>query len=533
MKTKSLFLSLVFVFFSSILQSSEKIKVLIVDGYSNHDWRYTTQVIYTLLEESGFCKIDISTAPTKQSSDFESWNPDFSNYDVVVQNTNNYGSDNNWPVHVQKKFEKYMKSGGGMYVFHSANNSFSEWEEYNKMIGLGWRKPHQGAAIEIVDDKAVLIPVGKGEETSHGSRLDLVLNQLNAHPINSGFPKKWKTTDIELYTYARGAAENMTILSYAYDEKTKKNWPIDWVVNYGSGRIYNATFGHIWHELRLPPNIQCVGFQTTFLRAIQWLAGKEISVKIPGNFPGKDKISLRPFDLSFSPESGWISLFNGVDLEGWSVQAHQQDLEKNFWQVKNEVIECNSIGNSPKDYVWLVTNKEFDDFVLNLKFQVFQSSKGNSGVQIRSRYDKSETARRGGWLDGPQVDIHPPLAMRCGLIYDETDGENRWIYPSKPDHKIGEEDFPEAALKTELKYADNNENEWNTMEIVAEGMHIKTFVNGKRVSDYDATGHLDDLLHQQKGVGQKGHIALQLHSSHELHIRFKDIYIKPIQADRY
>jgi hypothetical protein len=87
-----------------------------------------------------------------------------------------------------------------MYVFHSANNSFPEWEEYNKMIGLGWRNADQGVAIEIVDNKMVRIPVGTGENTSHGERVDLVVNKLINHPINKGFPAKWKTPDIELYT---------------------------------------------------------------------------------------------------------------------------------------------------------------------------------------------------------------------------------------------------------------------------------------------------------------------------------------------
>lgn len=93
-----------------------------------------------------------------------------------------------------------MKNGGGMYVFHSANNSFPEWTEYNKMIGLGWRNADQGVAIEINDNKMVKIPSGEGENTSHGPRVDLVVDVLKSHPINKGFPAKWKTPDIELCT---------------------------------------------------------------------------------------------------------------------------------------------------------------------------------------------------------------------------------------------------------------------------------------------------------------------------------------------
>lgn len=280
----------------------DNIKVLIIDGYSNHDWRYTTDIIKTLLVNSNFCDVDISTAPTNDSPDYMKWDPDFSKYDVVVMNVNNLNNGFSFPEKVQFNFEHYIENGGGMYVFHSANNSFAEWEEYNKMIGLGWRNPEQGIAIEIVDDKMVKIPVGEGEGTSHGDRMDLVVNKLVEHPVNKGFPQKWKTPDIELYTYARGPAENMQVLSYTFDARTGKNWPVDWVIKYGKGKVYNATFGHLWHDQRMPPSIQCVGFQTTFLRAIQWLAGRKSTVEIPENFPSEDEISLHPFEINTSVE---------------------------------------------------------------------------------------------------------------------------------------------------------------------------------------------------------------------------------------
>lgn len=528
---KKLSLLLFILFLSSVIfAKSDKIKVLIIDGYSNHDWRYSTEIINALLVNSGFCDVDISTAPTNDSPNYNSWNPEFSNYDVVVQNVNSLGNGNSWPKSVQTNFESYIKNGGGMYVFHSANNSFPEWEEYNKMIGLGWRKPDQGVAIEIKNNKMVKIPVGEGEGTSHGARVDLVVNVLKSHPINNGFPKKWKTPDIELYTYARGPAENMEVLSYTFDEKTGKNWPVDWVINYGKGRVYNATFGHMWHDQRMPPSIQCVGFQTTFLRAIQWLAGEKVTVAIPDNFPTENKISLNPFELVYSENDGWEDLFNGKNLDNWEVKCLPKDRDKVFWKVENGVIECNSIGQPDHNYVWLINKNEYADFDLNLKFQIFKSSNGNSGVQFRSRFDDSETARSGGWLSGPQADIHPPTPFRAGLIYDETDGVNRWIYPSMPDWKITETDVPKTALQTKLVYADQNPDAWNTMEIVCEGMKIRTFVNGNLVTNVDGTGILDDAAHKKNKVGSSGKIALQLHASDELLIRFKDLKIRNIST---
>ncbi|MBK6281274.1 MAG: DUF1080 domain-containing protein [Draconibacterium sp.] len=227
------------------------------------------------------------------------------------------------------------------------------------------------------------------------------------------------------------------------------------------------------------------------------------------------------------------NLFNGKNLDGWEVKCQPQDKSKEFWSVKNGAIECNSIGKPDHNYVWLMNEQEFSDFDLQLQFQIFKTSSGNSGVQFRSRFDDSENAREGGWLNGPQVDIHPPAPFRAGLIYDETDGVNRWIFPSMPNWKIGENDVPKSALQTRLFYADSDPDIWNTMEISCKGLKIKTFVNGNLVTDFDGTGILDDEIHLQKNVGVYGRIALQLHASDELLIRFKDIKIKAETSENF
>ena len=219
------------------------------------------------------------------------------------------------------------------------------------------------------------------------------------------------------------------------------------------------------------------------------------------------------------------SLFNGKDLTGWEVKCLAGDRDKEFWNVSNGAIECDSVGKGKHNYVWLITERQFADFELKLKFQVFKSSKGNSGLQFRSRYDESESAPNGGWLNGPQVDIHSPMPLRTGLIYDETQGVKRWIHPSLSDWKIVRDKVPQAALETTLKYADNDPDAWNTMTLICDGMKIKTLVNGRLVTDYDATGILDDDQHKKHNVGTKGKFALQLHSGDELLIRFKDIVV--------
>jgi len=222
----------------------------------------------------------------------------------------------------------------------------------------------------------------------------------------------------------------------------------------------------------------------------------------------------------------WESLFNGEDLEGWSVKCIPADEGKIYWSVKEGCIECNSLGDKDHNYVWLATDKQYGDFHLKLKFQLFRESGGNSGVQFRSSYDNSDGATYGGWLNGPQVDIHGPDPFRTGLIYDETDGVRHWIHPSLPDWQIAPEQAPESALHTVLFFFEDDPLAWNSMEIICNGMMVKTWVNGNLVTEYDGDGVLNDNVHQNKNSGLAGCLAFQLHMNDELKIRFKDIVIK-------
>ena len=134
---------------------------------------------------------------------------------------------------------------------------------------------------------------------------------------------------------------------------------------------------------------------------------------------------------------------------------------------------------------------------------------GNSGIQIRSRYN-AET----GWMEGPQVDISPPDPKLTGKLWNEGPGEHRWL-------------SNDSIQGLKFFYADEGDG-WNDLEISAQGMKIKTVLNGVSLVDYDGSGVLDDELHKQHGVGTKGVIGLQIHSFHELKLRFKDLRIKEL-----
>jgi len=232
-------------------------------------------------------------------------------------------------------------------------------------------------------------------------------------------------------------------------------------------------------------------------------------------------ISLYACNSNKPEGKGWISLFNGKNLDGWVIDCTPEDRVKGFWSVKEGMILVNSIGRKDHDYVWLTTEKEYTDFILKLKFAAFKDSPGNSGVQVRSRYDYDSL-----WLDGPQVDINPPGPWRTGMVWDETRGNARWLYPDIPKGEWVDEEM--RTVDFEFFYSTEDELVWNELEIRVEGLDIQSWLNGVQMTDLKGEGILNDLTHKKYNVGEKGFIALQLHIRDELKMYYKNIFIRKL-----
>ena len=74
---------------------------------------------------------------------------------------------------------------------------------------------------------------------------------------------------------------------------------MDWVRDYGKGRVYTTMLGHTWKN-ELNPNLDDLNFQTLLARGAEWAATGKVTV---------------PAGL------GWKSLFNGKDLTGWETRG--------------------------------------------------------------------------------------------------------------------------------------------------------------------------------------------------------------------
>jgi uncharacterized protein len=273
------------------------IAVLILDGQNNHDWRRTTAQLGQALAASGRFVTTVSTAPEKGSPPeaWQGWRPSFGAFQVVVSNYN--GED--WPESVRRDFVTFVEGGGGVVMVHAANNPFPGWPEFNQMIGLGWRKPDYGDRITIDDATSALVrtPKGEGVGAGHGpSHVFKIQVRQPDHPIMRGLPPLWIHGKDQLSHGQRGPAQNMTVLDSAFSSKegggSGEHEPMTWIIPFGKGQVVTTMLGHQWKDQPDSDALDCVGFRTVFTRSVEWAATREVTIPVPDNFPGADRLSI-------------------------------------------------------------------------------------------------------------------------------------------------------------------------------------------------------------------------------------------------
>jgi hypothetical protein len=188
-------------------------------------------------------------------------------------------------------------------------------------------------------------------------------------------------------------------------------------------------------------------------------------------------------------EEGFVSLFNGKDLDGW------RGATKGYAAEDGKLV-CLHGGN-------LFTEKEYANFVFRFEFK--NTPGGNNGVAIRS------PLRGNPAFKGMEVQIL-------------DDDHPKWK-KLKPYQFHGGIYGVVAPKRGHVKPA----GQWNSQEIIADGSRIKVTLNGTVIVDADLS-KIDPKKtvdgHHHPGIrNKKGHIGFMGHGART---EFRDLQIKEL-----
>jgi len=203
------------------------------------------------------------------------------------------------------------------------------------------------------------------------------------------------------------------------------------------------------------------------------------------SFAGQAKETTPP-----SSQAGWVALFNGRDLTGWTgnTKGHR---------ARNGVL----ISDPASGRETLSTAREFGDFILRFEFKLAPGA--NNGVAIRTPL-------------GTQASVH---GMEIQILDDSSPKYNAFT----PDRLNGAVYGVVPVKRGHLKPV----GQWNAQEVTATGSRITVRLNGRTILDVDIDKvSTPEMIEKHPGLkSRKGRIGFCPHTES---VEFRNIQIKTL-----
>lgn len=252
-------------------------------------------------------------------------------------------------------------------------------------------------------------------------------------------------------------------------------------------------------KIAIPTENENNGFSGKIVRSML----ERAEAKLTGEDSQYDKINIKNYLEKMPKDEGFVSMFNGKNLDGWQglvenpiarAKMSEKELAKKQaeanlkmvenWSVRDGMIIFNGKGDN------LCSIKDYGDFDLVVDWKI--TKKGDSGLYLRGT---------------PQVQVWDTSRVEVGAQVGSGGLYNNQKYESKP-----------------LLVADNPVGEWNTFRVTMIGENVTVYLNGELVVD-NVT--LENYWDRSQPIFATGPIELQAHGNE---LGFRNIYVREINT---
>ncbi len=201
-------------------------------------------------------------------------------------------------------------------------------------------------------------------------------------------------------------------------------------------------------------------------------------------------LGILSFGCQSPVSSDKIPLFDGKTFQNW-----EGDTAKT-WRIVDGALVGGSLETTVPHNDFLVTRREYGDFVLTLKIKL-TGEEGfiNSGIQFHSQRltDPAHemTGYQADWGEGYWASLYDESRRDKTLIAPDSAQVLQWI----------------------------RKNDWNDYKIHAEKGRIQLYINGHQTVDY---------TEPDPGIPQVGYIGFQIHGGGKAEVAIKDIFIEEL-----
>lgn len=240
-----------------------KLKVLILSGANNHDWKQTTPAIKATLEETGRFTVDVEEKVPDLTPD------SFAPYAVILSDFNTFGPGaptKTWDAATKKALIDHLAKGHGLVIVHAGSSVFYDWPEFQKLACGTWE--------------------GK---TSHGQ---IHINQVTftdaESPITQGLQPFWIRDEFwQDIKVAPGAKALASVIPDKAHQGTGKPENILFTTEVDQARGFAIFLGHDTISMKN------TAWRSLLQRGTEWAATGKVTIAPPKNWPATQEDAER------------------------------------------------------------------------------------------------------------------------------------------------------------------------------------------------------------------------------------------------